>query len=213
MNVTPTVTWLELGWVMLSLYIGFDAVRWLIANQGPRLEDDAQRQAQRFVMTIGWYGVVKGVLNSIAGLAAMTVGAGPTTDTPVPTATIVAQACLIAALVTLKVFMVVIAQYQTNLVGYFKRQAEATARAANDLERLEKITDSAVEGLEDLANAHLAKEGKEPFTPMAPVTPEHQSPITAGQEHDAFYRTLKARVVAARLLLDLPLMKDNGGAK
>lgn len=212
MNITPTVTWLELGWVALSLYIGFDAVRWLSANQGPRPEDPAERQAHRFIMTIGWYGLVKATLNSIAGVAAMTVGSG-TTNAPVPIASMVAQAALIAALVTLKTFMAIIAQYQTNLVAYFQRQAAESAKSADDLERLEKITDSAVEGLEDLANAHLAKEGKKPFTAIAPVTPEHQSPVTASQQHDALYRTLKARVTAARLLLDLPLMNDNGGEK
>lgn len=208
MNITTTVTWLELAWVLLSIYIGFDAVRWLLVNHVSHPEDGPRQQAQRFILTIGWYGVAKAILNGIAGLAAMTTAPGA----PMMFASVIAQASLVAALVTLKVFMTLTAHYQDQLVGYFRDQSAAVVKAEHDTERLQGIADSAVQGLEDAANAQRAKDGLEPFPKIAPVKPEHHSPATDAQITDAHYQTLLARLVAARLLLNLPLMhEDNGG--
>jgi hypothetical protein len=215
-NVTPTITWLEIGWVVLSLYIALRGVGWIVSQWQPRSRLTSRQgpsmAAADLLMSIGYYALTAGALNAIAGIAAMFTGPNPATS-PVSQQAfnivpIVATSCICAALVALAVFMNMIEAYYRRLVEIFiKREAEA-AQHGDDIRRLETVAASAVKGLEDVANAQLAKEGKEPFTPLAPVRPEHHSPTTDVQRNQGMYQTLMARVVAARLLLDLPLMEE-----
>lgn len=62
----------------------------------------------------------------------------------------------------------------------------------------------AVANLEMAVNERRATVGKSGFTVIAPVVPEHSSPTTQLQEDTADIQTLRARLVAASLHLELP---------
>ena len=66
------------------------------------------------------------------------------------------------------------------------------------------ITKAALENLEHSINANRDNAGKPPFTPIAPVVPEHSSPVTPRQEEMAEQQTMRARLTAATLDLGLP---------
>lgn len=57
---------------------------------------------------------------------------------------------------------------------------------------------------ETAVNRNLTLQGKPPFEALAPVVPEHSSPITVKQSRTANLATYRARTVRVRKLLDLP---------
>ncbi len=59
----------------------------------------------------------------------------------------------------------------------------------------------AMKHLEFSVNRDLASKGLPPFTVIAPVVPEHQSPATAQQQEVAALATLRARLVAMEQIL------------
>lgn len=219
MNVTPTITWLELGWAVLSIYIALRGGGWILSHWQPRARLQSRQgpsmEAANLLLSIGYYALAAGALNATAGIAAMFTGPNPATS-PVSQQTfmiapIIATGCICLALIALAIFMNVIESHYRRLVNLFLMRELEAAKHEDDIKRLEDVAASAVKGLEDVAAAQLAKEGKEPFTPIAPVKPEHHSPSTEDQQEQAKYQTLLARVVAVRLLLELPLMDENNG--
>lgn len=213
MNITPTATWIELGWVLFSLYTLVGAVDWIRkrleskASIPPGDDSIAACYAADFALTIGYYAAAVSALNAVAGIAAMTTA--PTSSTEnAPIAGAVATVSLIAAMLSLRVLLWRIEYYVVLLKDYFRSRLLVDRNAEHDRERLTAVADSAVKGLEDAANAQRAREGLADFPAIAPVEPEHHSAITDQQRADAAYQTLKARLVAARLLLNLPLMDE-----
>lgn len=103
------------------------------------------------------------------------------------------------------------AQYEKQLVV---QQAQAEKQAAefirqlnekeNETKSYKEISIEVTRHIETLANAKRAAEGKPPFKPVAPVVAEHSSPMTDEQKRAAELQTIRAQVVAASLILDLP---------
>jgi len=69
---------------------------------------------------------------------------------------------------------------------------------------LKEIATEAVTNLELARDVKLQAEGRSKPAPVAPVIPEHNSPTTRRQRQTAELQTLRARLVAATLGLDLP---------
>lgn len=213
-NLSPTVTWLEIVWTVTSIYIGFDALRWHVANVRTHSDDEPSRLAKQLIMAMSYYALTVSLLNTIAGLAAMTTGpavdpdSAPTTQPPI--ASILATACLLGALVCLKVLLTLLTHYQAKLIRHFKWLTVIAEESDRDRERLQAVADSAVLGLEQVANEKLASEGKDPFPRLANVVPEHHSPATQTAIDEAAYQTIMARLVAARVILNLPIVGETG---
>lgn len=80
-----------------------------------------------------------------------------------------------------------------------KIQAEATLK-----ESYKEIAEEAVAAGEAKANKERAKEGKGPLRILAPVVPEHSSPVSPLQEATANVASLRARVTAVTLDFGFP---------
>jgi uncharacterized protein YceH (UPF0502 family) len=84
----------------------------------------------------------------------------------------------------------------------------------NDLreqrDAFKKVADRAVETLEKEAGRRQAARGEVPVPMLAPVVPEHNSPTTEHQQAAADLETIKAREVAARLILEGPVLPPEG---
>lgn len=63
------------------------------------------------------------------------------------------------------------------------------------------VAEEAVSILSDRVAAHLLETGQDPVTEVAPVIPEHSSPVTKKQADTALFATLRARLTAAKLAL------------
>jgi hypothetical protein len=68
-----------------------------------------------------------------------------------------------------------------------------------------EISSEAISALEAQANEKRLKQGKEPLKVIAPVVPEHSSPVTKEQQETADLQTMRARAVAIAVALDLPV--------
>jgi hypothetical protein len=66
-----------------------------------------------------------------------------------------------------------------------------------------EMASEAIAGLQKVANMKRRKEGKEDFTVVAPVVPEHSSPVTSKQLNLAIMQTERAKLTAANLDLEL----------
>jgi len=62
----------------------------------------------------------------------------------------------------------------------------------------------AIDVVESKVNEKRADSGKQPFTVIAPIVPEHSSPVTEEQQKTADLQTARARLTAATLALGLP---------
>lgn len=69
---------------------------------------------------------------------------------------------------------------------------------------LESILDASLFANDKLLSTKLVQEGNQPITSIAPVVPEHSSPITPAQAATAKIATYRARVVAIYLAAGLP---------
>jgi hypothetical protein len=67
----------------------------------------------------------------------------------------------------------------------------------------EKLANQSVSAMEAAVNRGRLESGQAPFTTIPPVVPQHNSPITSGQQYDADLETLKARAAAARRALGI----------
>jgi hypothetical protein len=67
-----------------------------------------------------------------------------------------------------------------------------------------QIGDEAVTALETVANQKRAADGKPPFKALASVVPEENSPVSEEQQRAADLQTSRAKLVAAKLILELP---------
>lgn len=83
------------------------------------------------------------------------------------------------------------------------KDAQIAAKASQNAS-LNEMASEAITNLEIAAAKHLAASGKVPPLPLVPVVPEHNSPTTEKQRIDAERETLRARLTAAALQLDLP---------
>jgi hypothetical protein len=62
-----------------------------------------------------------------------------------------------------------------------------------------QMANDAVSKLEIAAARDRATRGDAPYVPLAPVVPEHNSPVSPGQQEAADVQTMRARLVAASL--------------
>jgi len=67
-----------------------------------------------------------------------------------------------------------------------------------------QMAEEAIANGEKFVSDSLAKCGQPDFEPMAPVVPEHSSPVTRQQQDVAELQTLRARLVASTLAMKLP---------
>jgi hypothetical protein len=70
----------------------------------------------------------------------------------------------------------------------------------------QKMATQSITGLELAANRLRQSRGEGPIEFVKPVVPEHNSPTTQAQIDTAELQTLRARAVAAALVLDVPLV-------
>lgn len=110
------------------------------------------------------------------------------------TALLVALSGAIAVL-----FRMVIANYDSQLTYWRSKELN-----------WQEMTERAVSGMENEVNRKRVIAGKQPFPVLAAVLPEHSSPVTQAQKHAADLETMKARLVAAELSLDIELEEKGG---
>jgi hypothetical protein len=67
-----------------------------------------------------------------------------------------------------------------------------------------EIAEESVSNVEQVVNRIRQEKGLPEFKPLKPVVPEHASPVSRAQKDTAELQTLRAKLVAATLSLDLP---------
>jgi len=82
------------------------------------------------------------------------------------------------------------------------RAAELTAMKS-DRDSWREMAEELGVNIEKAVNRHRASKGLPAFTAMAPVVPEHSSPVTDKQQQAADIGTMRARLVAATKELGL----------
>ncbi len=96
----------------------------------------------------------------------------------------------------------------TAVVFLFKLYDKSKDRQINDLisERnsYREMAAEAVAAVESNVNELRTLRGQPRFVPIAPVVPEHNSPVTPAQQDTADLQTIRARLTAATLALGLP---------
>jgi len=86
---------------------------------------------------------------------------------------------------------------------------ERLKQMESDRNSYKEIAVEATSALERKVNTERGKLGHPPFDTVAPVVPEHSSPITKKQQDTADLQTLRARLTAAVMALGLP-PRDSG---
>lgn len=84
-------------------------------------------------------------------------------------------------------------------LALMKAHASALADLTDQRNTYKAIADRAVARLEEEATERHRREGAVPSLVIAPVLPEHASPVTPRQQETADIATLRARLVAAEL--------------
>jgi hypothetical protein len=108
--------------------------------------------------------------------------------------------------------MIVIGGLVSALTGavvfMFRQLNEANDQRLRDRtserDSYKEIANEAMAALERRVNENLHTAGKQPFTAIAPVVPEHNSPVSEKQQQTADLQTLRARLTAATLALGMP---------
>jgi len=107
---------------------------------------------------------------------------------------------------TLAVTTVVVSALTGAMVFIFKL---LMASKDEQLKSYKEIALEAVRNLELAANDKRMEQGRQMFPPLAPVVPEHSSPSSKDQRESAEIQTLRAKLVAAKLDLGLPVRTAN----
>lgn len=98
-------------------------------------------------------------------------------------------------------------EYREIVADQRSQLAQRDARIAS-LERrgdsLKQITEEALATVEEMAKQKAAAEGKVIATPLVPVIPERNSPVTKEEIEAAELATVRGRMVAASVALGLP---------
>lgn len=101
-----------------------------------------------------------------------------------------------------------IADQQTQSELRLKEQATQYDKRLEEVDSQRKsykeIAEEAVAAVEKTAREVFQTAGKRPVLSLAPVVPEHSSPVTPEQQETAELQTMRARVTAATLALGLP---------
>src|SRR5678816_2719478 len=108
--------------------------------------------------------------------------------------------------------MAIIGAMGTGLVGtiamLFKQLMASKEKQLVDMtsarDSFKEMANESVSNLEVIANRGREQRGEPPFKLIAPVVPEHQSPVKEAQKQTAELQSLRARLVAATLNLELP---------
>ncbi len=93
----------------------------------------------------------------------------------------------------------VVAAVPVLFAAYVKSQAAGMMELERQRDSYKGMADRAILRLEQEVADRRAREGFPAVVPVAPVLPEHQSPVTANQQETADMATLRARLVAAEL--------------
>jgi hypothetical protein len=81
------------------------------------------------------------------------------------------------------------------------------ASVMRDRDAYRTLGNQAVQAIESTVNVERNKQGKPPFDQVAPVVPEHHSPVTQEQQDAADFATTRARLTAATLNLGMPVLE------
>lgn len=104
--------------------------------------------------------------------------------------------------------MVVIGGLLATLVGAIvyldKQRMAAKDERLAEMKSYKEIANEAVLALEAKVNEERAAKGQNLTKIIAPVVPEHSSPVTMQQQDTADLQTIRARITAASLELGLP---------
>lgn len=85
-----------------------------------------------------------------------------------------------------------------------KRSDDRIRELENQRKSYREIAEEALEVTEREVNTKRVSEGKRPFVSMADVVPERSSPVTKEQQESADLQTVRARITAVKVALELP---------
>lgn len=93
-------------------------------------------------------------------------------------------------------------------IAAMKAQYDAQITDLKDQRKsYQEIADESTRALEYKVNELRGKKGKPPTLKVAPIVPEHSSPVSETQQATADLQTIRARLTAAVLELGLPARK------